>query len=77
MVIDRIIEQAIAQKRSPIAESFISRYLKAGVTIKGDYEKTEKGTAQGGNLSPLLSNIMLNEQDKELEARKLRFVKVC
>ena len=59
----------------PDTESLISKYLKAGVMIKGEYEKTEKGTPQGGNLSPLLSNIMLNELDKELEARELRFVR--
>jgi len=35
---------------------------------------TKKGTPQGGNLLPLLSNIMLNELDKELEKRGLRFV---
>ena len=59
----------------PDTESLISKYLKAGVMIKGEYEKTEKGTPQGGNLSPLLSNIMLNELDKELKARELRFVR--
>ena len=59
----------------PDTESLISKYLKAGVMVGGQYEKTEKGTPQGGNLSPLLSNIMLNELDKELEARKLRFVR--
>lgn len=59
----------------PDTESLISKYLRAGVMVRGQYEKTEKGTPQGGNLSPLLSNIMLNELDKELEARKLRFVR--
>ena len=39
------------------------------------YEETKLGTPQGGNLSPLLSNIMLNELDKELEARGLRFTR--
>ena len=43
--------------------------------VKGKYEETTKGTPQGGNLSPLLSNIMLNELDKELEARGLNFVR--
>ena len=61
--------------QDPDTESLISKYLRAGVMIRGQYEKTEKGTPQGGNLSPLLSNIMLNELDKELEARKLRFVR--
>ena len=57
------------------AESLIYKYLRAGVMIDGVYEETDKGTPQGGNLSPLLSNIMLNELDKELEARKLHFVR--
>ena len=56
-------------------ESLIRKYLKAGVMVQGRYEKTEQGTPQGGNLSPLLSNIMLNELDKELEKRELRFVR--
>ena len=56
-------------------ESLIRKYLKAGVMIKGQYEKTEEGTPQGGNLSPLLSNIMLNELDRELERRGLNFVR--
>lgn len=56
-------------------ESLIRKYLKAGVMIDGRYENTDKGTPQGGNLSPLLSNIMLNELDKELIKRGLRFVR--
>ena len=56
-------------------ESLIRKYLKAGVMVQGRYEKTDRGTPQGGNLSPLLSNIMLNELDKELEKRGLRFVR--
>ena len=56
-------------------ESLIRKYLKAGVMVKGKYEETELGTPQGGNLSPLLSNIMLNELDRELEARGLRFTR--
>lgn len=56
-------------------ESLIRKYLKAGVMVQGRYEKTEQGTPQGGNLTPLLSNIMLNELDKELERRGLRFVR--
>lgn len=56
-------------------ESLIRKYLKAGVMVQGRYEKTERGTPQGGNLTPLLSNIMLNELDKELERRGLRFVR--
>ena len=54
-------------------ESLIRKFLKAGVMVEGVFEKTEVGTPQGGCLSPLLSNIMLNELDKELEARGLHF----
>ena len=43
--------------------------------VRGEYEATTMGTPQGGNLSPILSNIMLNELDKELEARGLHFVR--
>ena len=56
-------------------ESLIRRYLHSGVVIKGKVHKTLVGTPQGGNLSPLLSNIMLNELDKELEQRGLKFVR--
>lgn len=56
-------------------ESLIRKYLKSGVMVQGKYEPTELGAPQGGNLSPLLSNIMLNELDKELEARGLRFTR--
>ena len=59
----------------PDTESLIKKYLTAGVMIRGKYEETKLGTPQGGNLSPLLSNIMLNELDKELEKRGLHFVR--
>jgi RNA-directed DNA polymerase len=55
--------------------SLIRRYLVSGVMVNGKYEETPVGTPQGGNLSPLLSNIMLNELDKELESRGLPFVR--
>jgi len=59
----------------PDTESLIAKYLKAGVMVKGKYEDATLGTPQGGNLSPILSNIMLNELDKELESRGLHFVR--
>ena len=55
--------------------SLIRKYLSAGVMEKGIVKPTYVGTPQGGNLSPLLSNMMLNELDKELEARGLNFVR--
>ena len=55
--------------------SLIHKYLNAGVISRGIFEKTEVGMPQGGPLSPLLSNIMLNELDKELTRRGHRFVR--
>ena len=55
--------------------SLIRKYLVSGVMVNGVLQPTKVGTPQGGNLSPLLSNIMLNELDKELEKRGLRFVR--
>lgn len=54
--------------------SLIHKYLNAGVISRGVFEKTETGTPQGGPLSPLLSNVMLNELDRELTRRGHRFV---
>ena len=55
--------------------SLIHKYLNAGVVSRGMFEKTAVGMPQGGPLSPLLSNIMLNEMDKELTRRGHRFVR--
>lgn len=55
--------------------SLIRKFLQSGVMEKGVLRETKKGTPQGGNLSPLLSNIMLNELDVELEKRGLNFVR--
>ena len=53
----------------------IGRYLRAGVMVDGLCQPSEQGTMQGGPLSPLLSNIYLDELDKELERRGLPFVR--
>ena len=55
--------------------SLIHKYLRSGVMKHGVFEMNEEGTPQGGPLSPLLSNIMLNELDKELEHRGHPFVR--
>lgn len=55
--------------------ALIHKYLRAGVLVNGEFEETTIGTPQGGNLSPLLSNIYLNELDKELERRGLHFAR--
>lgn len=53
----------------------IRRYLQAGVMADGPVSPRTEGTPQGGPLSPLLSNILLDELDKELERRGHRFVR--
>jgi len=55
--------------------SLIHKYLNAGVVIRNKFEETSMGVPQGGPLSPLLSNIMLNELDRELEKRGHPFVR--
>lgn len=51
----------------------IRKYLKSGIMLKGIVVKSEEGAPQGGPLSPLLSNILLDELDKELERRGHKF----
>jgi len=51
----------------------IRKYLESGVMLGGMVSSTEEGTPQGGPLSPLLSNVMLHELDKELERRGHKF----
>jgi len=53
----------------------IGRFLRAGVMVEGVLQATEVGSPQGGPLSPLLSNILLDDLDKELERRGLPFVR--
>lgn len=55
--------------------SLIHKYLNAGVLVSHKYEETTDGVPQGGPLSPILSNILLNELDKELERRGHPFVR--
>ena len=72
---DRLINIIMRTIKDGDVVSLIRKYLSAGVMINGVKQPTKVGTPQGGNLSPLLSNIMLNELDKELEARGLNFVR--
>ncbi|ATA59330.1 group II intron reverse transcriptase/maturase [Geobacillus stearothermophilus] len=67
----------ILAKRIPdkILLKLIRKYLQAGVMINGVVMETQEGTPQGGPLSPLLSNILLDELDKELEKRGHKFVR--
>ena len=53
----------------------VRRYLEAGVMVHGVVQEREEGTPQGGPLSPLLANVLLDEVDKELEKRGHAFVR--
>ena len=55
--------------------ALIGRYLRAGVMVDTELQPSTEGTMQGGPLSPLLANILLDDFDKELESRGLRFVR--
>ncbi|MEG0323955.1 MAG: group II intron reverse transcriptase/maturase [Raoultibacter sp.] len=68
----QLLSDSLQDKR---VVSLIHRFLIAGVMVDGVVQKTEEGTPQGGPLSPLLANIMLNELDKELTARGHVFVR--
>ena len=64
------LEKKIKDKR---LLSLIRKYLKSGILINGVSVTSAEGTPQGGPLSPLLANIMLDELDKELEKRRHKF----
>jgi group II intron reverse transcriptase/maturase len=72
-------DRLMARMKSEIADKRVLRlvndYLKAGVMVNGVVMETAEGTPQGGPLSPLLSNIVLDELDRELEKRGHRFVR--
>lgn len=72
---DRLLRMVSYVVKDGNVISLVNKFLKAGVMIQGNYEDTLIGTPQGGPLSPLLSNIMLNKLDKELEARGLHFTR--
>ena len=71
----RLIELISKKVKDPRVISLIHKYLRAGVVVGNKFEESVLGVPQGGPLSPLLSNIMLHELDKELARRGHRFVR--
>ena len=55
--------------------SIVRKFLVSGIMVDDEYKESVIGTPQGGNLSPLLANIMLNELDEKMERRGLNFVR--
>lgn len=72
---DRLMRKLSTRIKDRRVLQLIRRYLQAGVMENGLVSPNTEGTPQGGPLSPLLSNIVLDELDKELENRELRFVR--
>jgi group II intron reverse transcriptase/maturase len=68
----KLIRRRIADER---LVTLIARALRAGVVVERKFEKTMKGCPQGSPLSPMLSNIVLNELDQELERRGHRYAR--
>jgi RNA-directed DNA polymerase len=71
-----ILLQLLYRKvKCPLTLRLIRKWLRAPILINGKLSKRRKGVPQGSPLSPLLSNIMLHEMDKELERQGLRYVR--
>ena len=64
---DRLMGKLSETNKRQTALKLIRKYLQSGVMMNGVVSRIEEGTPQGGPLSPLLSNIVLDELDKELE----------
>jgi RNA-directed DNA polymerase len=72
---DRLMARLATRIKDKRVLKLIRGFLTSGIMVGGMVKPTEEGTPQGGPLSPLLSNIVLDELDKELEKRGLRFVR--
>jgi RNA-directed DNA polymerase len=71
-----ILIQLIYKKvKCPYTLRLIRKWLRAPIQINGKLHKRRKGVPQGSPISPLLSNILLDELDKELAGRELRYVR--
>lgn len=72
---DKLVQVLRLEINDATTLNLIRKYLKAGVMEKGVFGKTEIGTPQGGPISPILSNILLDQFDKEMEKRGRLFVR--
>ncbi len=74
---DALMARVARKVRDKALLRLIGKYLRAGVLVGESLQPTETGVPQGSPLSPLLSNVMLDDLDKELERRGHRFARYC
>ena len=72
---DMLMARVAREVKDKRVLKLIRAYLNSGVMVNGVVVESEEGTPQGGPISPLLSNIMLDDLDKELEKRGHKFVR--
>ena len=72
---DVLMSRVARKVRDKRMLKLIGRYLRAGIMVNGLVQTSDEGTMQGGPLSPLLANVLLDDLDKELESRGLRFAR--
>jgi group II intron reverse transcriptase/maturase len=72
---DKLMARVAREVKDKRVLKLIRAYLNSGVMVNGVVMETEEGTPQGGPLSPILSNVMLDDLDKELEKRGHKFVR--
>lgn len=70
-----LLERLYAKVKCPITLRLIRKWLRSPISINGKLHKRRKGVPQGSPLSPLFSNIMLHELDKEMAKRKMKYVR--
>jgi len=74
---DALMARVARKVRDKAVLHLIGKYLRAGVLVGESLQPTEEGVPQGSPLSPLLSNVMLDDLDQELERRGHRFARYC
>jgi RNA-directed DNA polymerase len=74
---DALMARVARKVRDKAVLRLIGKYLRAGVLVGEDLQPTETGVPQGSPLSPLLSNVLLDDLDKELERRGHHFARYC